>query len=124
MTRNAAWCCCCGVFLFLAVQHGWAQSAGVSSPTAGVQQDSTSVVTNVSSAAVTPSIPPAAGQRVHRVWLWQESRDCLWNLAKKYYGDPWQWKKIYLANRNQINNPAIIYPKQVLVIPPLDETEK
>jgi nucleoid-associated protein YgaU len=34
------------------------------------------------------------------------------------------WKKIYLANKHQIEDPAIIYPKQVLIIPPLDESEK
>jgi len=62
--------------------------------------------------------------QVYKVWLWQESRDCLWNIAKKYYGDPWQWKKIYLANKLQIDNPNKIYPRQSLVIPPRDEPEK
>ena len=23
----------------------------------------------------------------HKVWIWQETGDCLWNLAKKYYGE-------------------------------------
>ena len=59
--------------------------------------------------------------KVHTVWLWQESRDCLWNIAKKYYNDPWQWKKIYLANKSQINDPRKIFPKQELIIPPADE---
>jgi nucleoid-associated protein YgaU len=62
--------------------------------------------------------------QVYKVWLWQESRDCLWNIAKKYYGDPWQWKKIYLANKLQIDNPNKIYPRQSLVIPPKDEPEQ
>jgi nucleoid-associated protein YgaU len=61
--------------------------------------------------------------RVHRVWLWQETRDCLWNLAKIYYNDPWQWKKIYLANQSQIEDPRKIFPKQELIIPPVDGTE-
>jgi len=61
-----------------------------------------------------------AGDRTHRVWLWQESRDCLWNLAKKYYGDPHQWKRIYEANKDRIENPSKIYPKQELIIPPLE----
>jgi len=67
---------------------------------------------------------PAKAVRIHKVWLWQESRDCLWNIAKKYYNDPWQWKKIYLANKSQIKDPRIIYPKQELIIPPGDEAEK
>ena len=62
--------------------------------------------------------------KVHRVWLWQESRDCLWNIAKKYYGDPWQWKKIYIANKFQISDPRKIFPRQILIIPPIDEPEK
>ncbi len=61
---------------------------------------------------------------IHRVWLWQESRECLWNLARKYYNDPWQWKKIYLANKYQIDNPNRIFPKQILIIPPREEAEK
>ncbi len=67
---------------------------------------------------------PSAGTKVHRVWIWQETRDCLWNLAERYYGDPWQWKKIYLANQEQIEDPRVIFPKQELIIPPLEEGEK
>ena len=67
---------------------------------------------------------PAASPRVHRVWLWQESKDCLWNIAQEYYGDPWKWKEIYQANRDQIQDPRVIYPKQQLIIPPLAETKE
>ncbi|MBN1822975.1 MAG: LysM peptidoglycan-binding domain-containing protein [Endomicrobiales bacterium] len=67
---------------------------------------------------------PEQQHKIHRVWLWQETRDCLWNLSKKYYGDPWLWKKIYLANKYQILDPKKIYPKQVLIIPPLEESEQ
>jgi nucleoid-associated protein YgaU len=68
--------------------------------------------------------PQPAAPRTHTVWIWQETGDCLWTLAKQYYGDPWLWKKIYLANRDKIADPAVIYPKQVLVIPPLDDSER
>jgi nucleoid-associated protein YgaU len=60
------------------------------------------------------------GDKVHKVWLWQESRDCLWNLAEKYYGDPWLWKEIYLANQDTIKDPRVIYPKQKIIIPQLE----
>lgn len=44
--------------------------------------------------------------------------DCLWNLAKKYYGDGAQYKKIYEANKAVIgSNPNLIKPGQKLVIP-------
>ncbi len=45
--------------------------------------------------------------------------DYLWKIAKKpeIYGDPYQWIKIYTYNRDQIQNPDLIYPKQVFRIP-------
>lgn len=43
--------------------------------------------------------------------------DCLWNIAKKYYGDGSKHTKIYNANKNIIKNPALIYPGQKLKIP-------
>lgn len=43
--------------------------------------------------------------------------DCLWNIAKKYYGNGSQYTRIYNANRDKIKNPSLIYPGQVFVIP-------
>lgn len=43
--------------------------------------------------------------------------DCLWNIAKKFYGNGSQYTKIYNANTDKIKNPNLIYPGQVLVIP-------
>lgn len=43
--------------------------------------------------------------------------DCLWNIAKKFYGNGSQYTKIYNANRDKIRNPNLIYPGQVLTIP-------
>ncbi len=45
--------------------------------------------------------------------------DCLWNIAKKYYGNGAKYTKIYDANKSKIKNPNLIYPGQVLTIPPL-----
>ncbi len=46
------------------------------------------------------------------------SGDCLWNIAKKYYGSGSDYTKIYEANKSTIgNNPNLIYPGQVLTIP-------
>ncbi|HLD30515.1 MAG TPA: LysM peptidoglycan-binding domain-containing protein, partial [bacterium] len=49
---------------------------------------------------------------------WETSKDCLWNIAKKknIYDDPWKWKKIYMANKEQIKDPDLIYTGQVLKI--------
>lgn len=43
--------------------------------------------------------------------------DCLWNIAKKFYGSGAQYTRIYNANKNKIKNPNLIYPGQVLIIP-------
>ncbi|GAB4368536.1 MAG: hypothetical protein Kow0042_09740 [Calditrichia bacterium] len=45
--------------------------------------------------------------------------DYLWKIAKKpdIYGDPYAWIKIYTYNRDQIQNPDLIYPKQIFRIP-------
>jgi len=46
-----------------------------------------------------------------------KSGDCLWNIAKKYYGKGADYTKIFNANKDKINNPNLIYPGQVLTIP-------
>lgn len=43
--------------------------------------------------------------------------DCLWNIAKKFYGNGSQYTKIYNANKDNIKSPNLIYPGQVLTIP-------
>ena len=46
-----------------------------------------------------------------------KSGDCLWNIAKKYYGNGSKYTTIYNANRDKIKNPNLIYPGHVLWIP-------
>lgn len=46
--------------------------------------------------------------------------DCLWNIAKRYYNNPFLWQKIYLANKDKIKNPDLIYPGQVFVLPEIE----
>lgn len=43
--------------------------------------------------------------------------DCLWNIAKKFYGDGSLYMKIYHANTDKILNPNRIYAGTVLKIP-------
>ena len=44
--------------------------------------------------------------------------DCLWNIAKRFYGNGSRYPVIYEANRGTIgSNPNLIYPGQVLTIP-------
>lgn len=46
-----------------------------------------------------------------------KSGDCLWNIAKKFYGNGASYTKIYEANKNIIKNLNLIYAGWVLVIP-------
>lgn len=45
-------------------------------------------------------------------------KDFLSRLAERYYGDPNLWRRIAEANSHIINDPDLIYPGQVLEIPP------
>lgn len=38
-------------------------------------------------------------------------------IAKKYYGNAMEYKKIFAANTNILSNPDVIHPDQVLIIP-------
>lgn len=62
---------------------------------------------------VTSSPSKSTAQRTYTV----KKGDCLWNIAKKFYGNGSAYTKIYDANTNKIANPSLIYPGQVFVIP-------
>jgi len=55
----------------------------------------------------------AAGGRTYTV----QKGDSLSKIAKREYGDAQQWRRIFEANRNLIENPDLIYPGQVLHLP-------
>lgn len=62
--------------------------------------------------AATEEVNPAVTEgKTHTV----QSGDTLWAIAKKYYGDGSQYPKIVSAN--DIGNPNLIHPGQVLTIP-------
>ena len=43
--------------------------------------------------------------------------DSLSKIAKKIYGNAGRWKEIWEANKDQIKNPDLIHPGQILKIP-------
>jgi nucleoid-associated protein YgaU len=45
------------------------------------------------------------------------SGDTLSGIAQQWYGDAGQWPRIFEANRDQISDPNLIFPGQVLRIP-------
>ena len=57
--------------------------------------------------------PPAREARTYTV----VAGDSLSKIAKREYGDASKWNRIYEANRDQIKNPDLIHPGQVLKLP-------
>lgn len=56
---------------------------------------------------------PAAQEREHMV----RPGDTLSELAAQYFNDPSQWRVIYEANRDVIQDPDVLQPETVLTIP-------
>lgn len=46
-----------------------------------------------------------------------ENGDCLWKISIRFYNVGNKWEEIYKQNRDAIQDPALIFPGQVLVIP-------
>ena len=82
----------------------------------------TSTATATTTAAVTPApatttaaVTPAPKGIVGYV---VQKGDHLWGISAKpaVYGDPYQWPLLYKRNRDEIYDPDLIYPGQVLHI--------
>ena len=61
---------------------------------------------------------------IYRVKYIPQRRDCLWRIAKRYYNNPWLWEKIYLANKDKITDPDLIWPDMRLKIPIIKKNKK
>jgi nucleoid-associated protein YgaU len=46
-----------------------------------------------------------------------ESGDTLSSISQQFYGDPEQWRRVFKANRDQIDDPDEIFAGQVLRVP-------
>ena len=65
-----------------------------------------------------PAKPAQAKEPPKQKTYTVKAGDCLWNIAKKFYGKGSDYTKIYNANKGTIgSNPNLIYPGQVFTIP-------
>lgn len=71
---------------------------------------------NVQSGASSTS-PSRAGAQPDTKTYTVVKGDSLSKIALRFYGDPLEWKRIFEANRDQINDPDLIHPGQELRIP-------
>ena len=68
---------------------------------------------NVQSGSSTTAAPAASAEQTYTV----AGGDTLSKIAKKFYGNANAWNTIFQANKDQIKNPDMIHPGQVLKIP-------
>ncbi len=61
---------------------------------------------------VVAPVSSADGRRLHIV-----KGDNLWNIAQAHYGAGWRHTVIFAANKDQVKNPHLIYPGQILSLP-------
>jgi hypothetical protein len=63
------------------------------------------VMAALASVSVQPKPSPLPAQ--YTVQAWETTRDCLWNIAGYpwVYNDPFQWRRLYEANRDKLPNP-------------------
>ena len=69
--------------------------------------------------AAAPATPDADADEEAVVFYPVEKGDTLSGIAKRLYGDPNKYMKIFEANKPKLSHPDKIYPGQVLRVPPL-----
>jgi len=70
--------------------------------------------------ALTGAALRAEERRTHVV----QPGETLWAIARQTVGDPTLWPALYLANRDQIKDPTLVYPGQQLAIPKIDPAQR
>ena len=68
-----------------------------------------------SGSSTTAPATPAAGAAAETYTV--KSGDSLSKIAKQAYGDGSKWRAIFDANRDQLEDPDLIHPGQVLKLP-------
>jgi nucleoid-associated protein YgaU len=64
------------------------------------------------------------GKKMYEVIYNKKKRDCLWRIAGKVYKNAKLWPLIYIANKDQIKDPDLIFPGQRFVIPGIPDKKE
>ena len=99
-----------------AKQASQAASEGTqATPAPATTATATATVTPAPATTTTTAVTPAPKGIVGYV---VQKGDHLWGISAKpaVYGDPYQWPLLYKRNRDEIYDPDLIYPGQVLHI--------
>jgi nucleoid-associated protein YgaU len=79
----------------------------------GTRSGSSSTAPSSSPSSRTEGTTPQTGTRTYVV----VKGDSLSKIAQREYGDAQQWRRIFEANRDMIQDPDLIHPGQTLRLP-------